>query len=83
MSENAHYLKGLAKIKENKFEEAVEHLTKAIDEEPKNPFFFNHRAVAYLNLNKYELSMFDMNMSIQLDDNYAYFYLVEDFLKQE
>lgn len=81
MSENAHYLRGIAKIKENKFEEALELLTKAIEEEPKNPFFYNHRAVAYLNLNKFELSMFDMNMSVQLDDTYAYFYSCRGFLK--
>ena len=81
MSENPLFLKGLAKIKENQFEEAVELLTKAIQEEPKNPFFYNHRAVAYLNQNKYDLSMFDMNKSIELDENYAYFFSCRGFLK--
>lgn len=81
MSENAHYLAGINKIKENRHEEAIDLLTKAISEEPNNPFFYNHRAVAYLNLNQFNLSMFDMNMSIQLDDQYAYFFSCRGFLK--
>ncbi|MBD3635949.1 MAG: hypothetical protein HUJ25_01295 [Crocinitomicaceae bacterium] len=81
MSENAHYLKGMAKINENHFEEAIELFTLAINDEPKNPFFYNQRAVAYLNLHRYDLSMFDMNMSIYLDDQYAYFYSCRAFLK--
>ncbi|MEZ4924038.1 MAG: hypothetical protein R2780_12775 [Crocinitomicaceae bacterium] len=81
MSDNIHYQKGLDKIKDNQFEEAIEHLTNAIADDNTNPFFFNHRAVCYLNLEKFELSMFDMNKSIELDDNYAYFYSCRAFLK--
>lgn len=81
MSDNPHYHKGLDKLKDNQFAEAIEHFTKAIDEDNSNPFFYNYRAVCYLNLHQFELSMFDMNKSIELDDNYAYFYSSRGFLK--
>jgi tetratricopeptide (TPR) repeat protein len=81
MSDNPHYIKGLNKLNENRFEEAIELFTKAIEEDPSNPFFYNERAVCYLNIRKLDLSMFDMNKSIELDANYAYFYSSRGFLK--
>lgn len=79
--DNPHYIKGQNKLNENRFEEAIELFTKAISEDDTQPFYFIDRAVAYLNLEKYELSMFDMNKAIELDDNYAYFYSCRGFLK--
>ena len=81
MSENEHYKKAMAKVNENEFVEAIELFTIAISEEPDNPFIYNQRAVCYLNLNQFDLSLFDMNKSIELDEKYAYFYSCRGFLK--
>jgi Flp pilus assembly protein TadD len=81
MSDNVHYLKGLAKVKENQIDQAVDLFTKAIEEDDSNPFFYNQRAVCYLNQENFDLALFDMNRSIELNENYAYFYSCRGFLK--
>ncbi|MEX1001348.1 MAG: hypothetical protein WDZ35_04465 [Crocinitomicaceae bacterium] len=81
MNDNIHYQKGMSKVNENQFAEAIEYFNLAIAEEGENPFFYNQRAVCYLNLEQYELSLFDMNKSIELDEKYAYFYSCRGFLK--
>ncbi|MEO9533285.1 MAG: tetratricopeptide repeat protein [Crocinitomicaceae bacterium] len=81
MEENKHFQLGVAKVNENDFKGAIIHFTQAIEEDDKNPFHYNQRAVCYLNLHQFELSMFDMNKSIELDDHYAYFFSCRGFLK--
>lgn len=81
MNAEQHYKSGQDKASNNDWKGAIESLTKAIEGDPKNPFFYNERAVCYLNLEQYDLSLFDMNKSVDLAPNYAYFYTSRGFLK--
>lgn len=81
MRDEELYQNGLHKVSQNKLEEAIELFTKAIELNATNPHYYNERAVCYLNMGKFELSMFDMNKSIALDEKYAYFYSCRAFLK--
>jgi len=81
MSNNKEYLLGLDKAKENKFNLAIDHFTKAIAKEPNSSEFFGQRSICYMNLEQFELSMFDMNKAIELDPKYAYRYTCRAFLK--
>jgi Flp pilus assembly protein TadD len=81
MSENKEYLLGLAKAKENNFKKAIEHFSNAIEKEPNKSEFFGQRSICYMNLEQFELSMFDMNKAIELDPKYAYRYTCRAFLK--
>jgi len=68
------FAKGLAKAKENDFLGAIEHFSNAINEDNSNVEHYAERAVAYINTNQYELSMFDMNICIDLEPNNSYRY---------
>ena len=81
MSNNKEYLLGIDKAKENKFKLAIEHFTIAIADESDNSEFYGQRSICYMNLEQFELSMFDMNKAIELDPKYAYRYTCRAFLK--
>lgn len=81
MSAEQHYQSGQDKASKNDWKAAIESFTMAIECDPNNPFFYNERAVCYLNIEQYDLSLFDMNKSVDLAPNYAYFYTSRGFLK--
>ena len=72
---------GQDKANNNDWMGAIDSFTKAIETDPNNPFYYNERAVCYLNIDKYDLSLFDMNKSVDLAPKYAYFYTSRGFLK--
>ncbi|MBI3135357.1 MAG: tetratricopeptide repeat protein [Bacteroidetes bacterium] len=78
---NREFAKGLAKVKENDFLTAIEHFSLAIQDDAGNVEYYAERAVAYLNTNQFDLSMFDMNRCIELDSNNSYRYSCRAFLK--
>ena len=78
---NREFAKGIAKVKENDFLAAIDHFSLAIQEDGSNVEYYAERAVAYLNTNQFELSMFDMNRCIELEPNNSYRYSCRGFLK--
>lgn len=78
---NREFAKGMAKVKENDFLTAIEHFTLAIVEDPNNVECYAERAVAYLNTNQFDLSMFDMHRCIEMEPNNSYRYSCRAFLK--
>lgn len=78
---NREFAKGLAKVKENDFLTAIEHFTLAIQEDKNNVECYAERAVAYLNTNQFDLSMFDMHRCIEMEPNNSYRYSCRAFLK--
>lgn len=81
MSTNQHYVLGLAKVKDNDFISAIDLFSKAIDADPTEADFYAERGVCYLHLEKFDLSMFDMNKAVDLDPNYSYRYSCRAFVK--
>lgn len=81
MNLNREYAKGMAKVKENDFLSAIEHFTAAIELDANNVEYYAERAVAYLNTTQYELSMFDMNICVDMEPNNSYRYSCRAFLK--
>lgn len=81
MTPSKHYLEAMVKVKENDFESAITLFSQSIDENSQDVDSYAERAVCYLHLKKYELSMFDMNKCIELDPNYGYRYSCRAFLK--
>lgn len=77
------FAKGLAKAKEKDFLGAIDHFTIAISEDKSNVEHYAERAVAYLNTKQYDLSMFDMNICIELEPNNSYRYSCRAFLKSK
>lgn len=78
---NREFAKGMAKVKENDFLAAIEHFTLAIQEDGDNVECYAERAVAYLNTNQFDLSMFDMHRCIEMEPNNSYRYSCRAFLK--
>ena len=81
MAPSKHYLEAIAKVKENDFEGAISGFSKAIDENPLDIESYAERAVCYLHLKQYDLSMFDMNKAVELEPNHGYRYSCRAFLK--
>ncbi|MBK9192009.1 MAG: tetratricopeptide repeat protein [Crocinitomicaceae bacterium] len=80
---NREYAKGIAKVKENDFLNAIKHFTLAINENPADVESYAERAVAYIHVEKHELSMFDMNRCIELEPGNSYRYSCRAFLKSK
>src|SRR5688572_7942097 len=78
---NREFAKGLAKVKEKDFLAAIEHFSLAIQDDGNNVEYYAERAVAYLNSDQFDLSMFDMNRCIELDPGNSYRYSCRGFLK--
>lgn len=78
---NKAFAIGMSKVKENDFISAIEYFTISIQETPENTEAYAERAVAYLNSNQFELSMFDMNKCIEMEPNNSYRYSCRAFLK--
>ena len=78
---NKEFAKGLAKVKENDFNSAILHFNTAIEEDSNQVEYYAERAVAYLNIEKFDLSMFDMNKCIELEPKNSYRYSCRAFLK--
>jgi len=83
MKMSREFAKGIAKAKENDFLGAIEHFTIAIGEDKSNVEHYAERAVAYLNTKQYDLSMFDMNICIELEPNNSYRFSCRAFLKSK
>ncbi len=81
MTKEEYFAKGLAKVKENDHHTSIELFSKVLEIDPKDADALSQRAVAYLNLEQYELSMFDMNLAIEFDPEYSYRYQCRAYLK--
>lgn len=80
---NREFAQGLARAKENDFLGAIEFFNAAIIAESDNVEYYAERAVAYLNTNQFDLSMFDMNRCIDMQPNNSYRYSCRAFLKSK
>ena len=83
MNLNREYAKGMAKVKENDFLSAIDHFCAAIELDANNVEYYAERAVAYLNTNQFDLSMYDMNICVDMEPNNSYRYSCRAFLKSK
>lgn len=81
MTKTDFFAQGLIKVKENDHSGAIALFSLVLKNEPNNANALSQRAVAYLNIEKYELSMADMNLAIKYDPNYGYRYQCRAYLK--
>ena len=63
------------------FEKAVDLLTQALNDTTSKADVYYNRAVAYLNLNKIDLAIFDFNKLVEIDSNNAFYYSCRGFAK--
>lgn len=75
------YESALSDIENGLWENAISKLTNAILLNNNEVEYYSKRGVCYLNLEKYDLSMFDFNRALELDPNYSYRYSCRAFLK--
>ena len=81
MTKEDYFAQGLVKVKENDHLGAIELFTTVLNLDSQNADALSQRAVAYLNVEKYELSMKDMDLAVQLDPEYGYRYQCRAYLK--
>ena len=81
MSKNVDFENAMRKVSENDFELAIELFTKALVHNPNSTDVFYNRAVAYLNLEKIDLAIFDFSKLIELDAENAFYYSCRAFAK--
>jgi DnaJ family protein C protein 7 len=78
---------GNLKLKEQKYEEAIESYTEALKIDPfnkkLNAIIYANRALAYMKVQKYEQGRDDCDSSIDLDPNYYKSYLRRGKIKEE
>lgn len=81
MTKEANFAQGMIKVKENDHFGAIELFTLVLNEDPEDANALSQRAVAYLNLERYDESMADMNAAIKYDPDYSYRYQCRGYLK--
>jgi tetratricopeptide (TPR) repeat protein len=81
MTSKEHFDLGLECVKKNLHHEAIVHFSKVLNEDHTNADALSQRAVCYLNLGQYDLSMSDMNLAIAFDPLYSYRYQTRGYLK--
>ncbi|XP_025416279.1 RNA polymerase II-associated protein 3-like [Sipha flava] len=62
---------GNALVQKEKWAEAITRYTRAIEYYDKDPIFYANRALCYLKLNKYKLTINDCTSSLKLDSTYV------------
>lgn len=58
-------------MKEEKYEEAIQMYTKAINIDPRNPIFYCNRAAAFIRLNNFDRAIADSNLSLRYNPRYS------------
>lgn len=81
MTKETYFAQGMAKVKENDHQGAIDLFTLVLKEDPKDANAYSQRAIAYLNLEKYELSLFDMNKAVEYDPEYSFRYQSRGYLR--
>ena len=79
--QNIHYKRGEEALKNKKFDQALDLFSKAIEMEPNNAAIFGERAICYLNLDKINLALFDLDTAVSLQPDYGYRYASRAFVK--
>ncbi|MDC3351673.1 tetratricopeptide repeat protein [Crocinitomicaceae bacterium] len=72
---------GMAKVKENDHLEAIRIFTFVLQQEPTNANALSHRGISYLNIDKLELSLADMDAAVEHDPEYSFRYQSRGYLK--
>ena len=81
MSTKALFDEGMIKVKENDHINSIKIFTEVITLENGNADALSQRAVAYLNIERYDLSLIDMNKAAEIDPLYSYRYASRAYLK--
>lgn len=81
MSINEQFELAKRKGKENDFLAAIEILNELIKIEANNESYIYERGVAYLNVEKFDLAMYDFNRLVDLDSERAFYYSCRGFIK--
>lgn len=81
MTNDELFALGMSKVKENDHLEAIRIFTAVLKEEPTNANALSHRGIAYLNIDKLDLSLADMNAAAEHDPDYSFRYQSRGYLK--
>ena len=67
--------KGNLLVKEQKFSEALECYSKAIELDSNDPILYSNRSLMHSNLNEFDLALIDADKAIEINPNYSKGYL--------
>ena len=67
--------KGNLLVQEQKFAEALECYSKAIELDSNDPILYSNRSLMYSNLNEFDLALIDADKAIEINPNYSKGYL--------
>jgi len=81
MSKNKDFENAMCKVNENDHESAIELFTKALKTNKNSTDALYNRGIAYLNIEKIELAIFDFTRLIELDQDNAFYYSCRAFAK--
>lgn len=81
MTKDELFAMGMNKVKENDHFEAIKIFTKVLKIDPKDANALSQRGIAYLNIEKYDLSLKDMNNAVKYDPKYSFRYQSRGYLK--
>eukprot|EP00667_Euglena_gracilis_P018943 EG_transcript_20228 len=68
---NVHHERGNAAYRAGRFQEALDHFTRAIQTDPRSAILFSNRAACRYFLEQFETALKDAEHAIKLSDNYA------------
>ncbi len=71
----AHNARGNAHLLLDDFDQALEDFSRVIELNPKSPFSYQSRSLAYFNTGRYNEAITDFTRAIQLDPGYVYAYI--------
>jgi len=72
---------GMVKVKENDHLEAIRIFTEVLETNPTDANALSQRGIAYLNIEKLELSLADMDAAVEHDSEYSFRYQSRGYLK--
>lgn len=82
MYANSEHKKAQELMDEQKYEKALGYFNKALELSPNNPDILSHRGVLYLHLNQKRKCLDDLELSLNLDKEYAYRYASLAYAKE-
>jgi len=79
--ENSSFLKAEALMKQQDYAAALDHYTKAVKEEAKNPVIHSQLGVCYFHLKNLDAALSSMDEALKLDPDYSYRYASRAYIK--
>jgi tetratricopeptide (TPR) repeat protein len=81
MTKDELFALAMVKVKENDHNEAIKLFTEVLAIDTKDANAYSQRGIAYLNIERFDLSLLDMNAAVALDNEYSFRYASRAYLK--